>query len=424
MPTFPLYREVYAFYLQRSAFELRTGAKAAHYRANLLIRVVSAGRSLLGNLIHWRRGRGMQSLGVKGKRWVVAGSRNEENTTAFLLADERYVQVPANVYQTRFPSVAVNWFPRPKMAYLGHYLPFFLRVFREQPSLFRYLIQILVHGTGCLENQRAVLREYRPELIVLSNDHYTFTRALAVAARLEGIPTVYLPHAPIVTDFPPLIFDLSLLEGEDSYRKYTDDGKEVRGEVRLIGSPKYDVFRDRVNQGSEIHRIGIPYGFFEDPAVVVETAKRILSAFPELTVTLRKHPRDERPSPATPPGIHWSDAKAEDALTYLSNQDVILATDTGIHLEAALMNVSSFYGPFLAPGRQLSDGYGFIENGLVEVVPTVEVFLAVVRRQRRDRPSVLHRADFYVKDAGGKLSSDLAFAAIDELATTSVRTKE
>lgn len=413
------YSQIFAFFLDPQVYANRLAVKDELFGRNLADRMVYAARSLVGNLWNTLKLRGIDEPGLVGKRWLVAGSRNEEDAVAFLLEDDRYRLVPANVYRPRGAGTRVNWYPRPKWWYLPRYWTFLRVARRADPTHFRRVFQHLLHGVGTYENHLAVLRRYRPEVVVVSHDHLPSIRALALAARKLGIPTVYLQHASVREDFPPLVYDLSLLDGEDALAKYRAGGKEISGRVELVGSPKYDAFRDRINTSTTVRRFGLPYGFFDDPARVADLARAVSDRFPEWAVTVRPHPRDERPFPldAAGPGVTLSLGKDESAFDFLARQDAMASSDSAIHLEATLLNVSSFFVPFVMLDPQPADGYGFVAAGLVPAVPTLEELLTTLDGIRDDRPEVSHRARPYDAGVGraGWSSTARSRAAIDAL---------
>lgn len=380
-----------------------------------------------GNLINFFRLRRLSGLDeeglvakVKGKRWVVAGSRNEEDALAFLTNDRRYRLLAANVYRSKKPSNQINWFVLPKLYFLPKYLPFLLDTFQRSPSHFWRVFHLLIHGVGCLENQLVVLRQYRPEAIVISNDHYPFVRALSVAARQLGIPTVYLQHASVKDDFPPLICDLSLLDGPDALAKYQYENKRLESMVLLVGSPKYDGTCALVNKSTVIRRLGISYSLYDDPKLVDGLSRKLVERFPEWTITVRPHPRDMRAFPGTgnTSKIHFSNALEESALEFLSQQDAIISSDSAVHLEAVLLNVNSIFFPItmLRPSRM--DSYGFVKSNLVPAIYSESELISLLLAWETSRPQVQYKGADY--DAGiladdGISAKQRTFQAIDRL---------
>lgn len=396
----------------------RQRVKDTFFGRNRLVRLGMILRSLIGNVYNawFKRVRKQEAL--LGKRWLIVGSRNQESALTFLQREEQFVFVRANVYFSLLPSEKVDWYVFPKVFYLWKYVGFFFRAWRRNSTHFWMVIYHLFHGCGALENNRKVLREYRPELIVISNDHQPWFRALVVAARELNIPTVYIQHACVVDDFPSLTVDLALLDGQDALDKYLTDNHPPSGEALLIGMPKYDEFRHRINHSTAMRRLGFPYGFFDDPMVLSETVAAIQDKFPEVTITLRKHPRDTRPFPMNDGlNIKWSDSKQESALDFLARQDAIVSSESSIHLEATLLNVTSLFYQFQKKSSPPLDHYGFIANGLIVQYASFEALVEALGEIGEKREVVIDKASYYVanlKGAKGK-GREMAIRAIKEL---------
>jgi hypothetical protein len=415
MPSKPPYDQIFEFYLNPVVYERRLFAKKAVFGSNVFSRLKSLLVSLLGNLYKSIVHRPVDDAGLKGKRWIVVGTRNQESATDFLV-DDGFQLVAANFYESAGTSGKVNWYLLPKMAYLPKYLPFLIRAFYRNPAHFMRVFQELVHGVGVYENQLKVLAKYEPEVLVLSNDHLPWFRALTLAARVHGIPTVYLQHAPVSIDFPSLLFDLSLLEGQDAWDKYHRPGLPVHGKVRIIGMPRYDPFSRRVNVSGKAQKIGIAYSLADDVDMVGKVVATLSEAFPQLMLTVRKHPRDERELllPAIQ-NIVISNSREVKALDFLLDQDVVLAGETGIHLEAAMMNVSTLYFRFFNDDQPPTDAYGFLQRALMPQVDTVEELVVLLEGLVVSRPAVREAASYYVANLEGEWAGSVQTLALQEI---------
>src|SRR5690606_29498036 len=137
------------------------------------------------------------------------------------------------------------------------------------------------------------LKKYRPQAIVFANDHNADARAMLLAAKQLGIPTVYVQHSSVSHLFPPLAFDLSLLEGQDSLDKYRLCGP-VQGRVEFIGMPKADKFVQHRNRNQQVQTLGIACNLMDLTDEVQQLVRNISLDFPELRIQLRPHPRDKR----------------------------------------------------------------------------------------------------------------------------------
>lgn len=402
MPVNKIYSRIFEFYLNPEVYRRRLFLPAAFGRS-VWTRLGTVLQSLLGNLYKNVRFREPVGQDIKGQPWVVCGTTNQEDSTGFLV-DRGYRLVATNDYKSRRPANRINWFRWPKIICLPKYLPFLWRAYRENPTHFSRVFQILIHGVGAYENQLRVLRRFRPSIIVMSNDHLPFYRALSLAARAEGIPTVYLQHAPVAEDFPALLNDLALLDGQDAYDKYHRPGLPApAGKVLVTGKASYDAFAHLKQEGNKVKVVGIAYAMADEPACVAETVTRLCAAFPEIRFIVRKHPLDVRPlSLPVSRNITLSDARATPVFEFLQQLDVLVAGESGIHLEGALLNVPSVYYQFLMNPGVPGDNYGLLAKELMPHARSVTEVESILEKYKKQRPDVRSRAGYFVANLEGE----------------------
>ncbi|MCB8980445.1 MAG: hypothetical protein H6657_23790 [Ardenticatenaceae bacterium] len=251
-------------------------------------------------------------------------------------------------------------------------LPFFPLVFIKflkarglGKKAFHYVFDAYWLSYGLFIFMIWLLRKIQPSVVILSNDHLVWTRTLMKAAREEKIKTVYLQHASVTERFPPLTVDFALLEGDNAAEKYASRGAS-KTSVFLIGTPHFDKYFTKVNKRSKVQKIGICVGMLDELQSVIILGKALNDAIFNKNIFLRSHPGDARATEwqqtAAQLGWAYSDGKTEDAFQFLASMDVILAGDSNILLEAALMNVVPIYYDFM---KNHLDWYGFLKNGLV-----------------------------------------------------------
>ena len=232
---------------------------------------------------------------------------------------------------------------------------------------------------------------------MFSNDHNDDTRSLLLACRAEGIPTAYVQHASVSANFPPLGFDLSLLEGQDAQDKYRLCGP-VCGRVELVGMPKADAYLSQKNTAPAVRRVGIACNIHDPMPALVEALVYLVRELPELTFTLRPHPSDGRdfePLRQRLPTLQWSSARQENVFDFLLRQDALVAADTSTHLEATLLNVASIYFRF-GTNPLTDDYYGYAARGLVERADSPAELATALRRYAQSKPADLYqRANYY-----------------------------
>ena len=267
---------------------------------------------------------------------------------------------------------------------------------REGQVAWRFFDYIF-YAVGYYEVYRRALRHYRPRAVVFSNDHNDDARSLLLACRAEGVPTAYVQHASVSTHFPPLSFDLSLLEGQDALDKYQQCGP-VAGRVALVGMPKADAYLAQKNTRPTAQRVGIACNIHDPLPALAEVLTQLLRELPGLAFTLRPHPSDARdfgPLRRQLPALHWSDPRQENVFAFLQRHDALVAADTSTHLEATMLNLASIYYQF-GPNPAIRDYYGYAAHGLVaEARDVAELARLLAGYAREKSPTHFQRAAYY-----------------------------
>jgi hypothetical protein len=285
---------------------------------------------------------------------------------------------------------------RRKILYYWHYPAALLGLRRAVGGRALRFFDLIFYAIGYYEVYRRALRHYQPQAVVFANDHNDDARALLLACRAEGVPTAYVQHASVSTNFPPLGFDLSLLEGQDALDKYRQCGP-VRGQVELVGMPKADGFLAQRNTAPQVRRVAVACNLLDELPALAETLAYLLRELPDLTFTLRPHPGDRRDFAALRqalPTLQWSNPQQENVFQFLQTHDALLAADTSTHLEATLLNVASVYYRF-SPSPTLADYYGYAAHGLSEWAYTLPELSAALSRLARHKPLDLYRRATY-----------------------------
>ncbi|QKG54690.1 hypothetical protein GKZ67_09425 [Hymenobacter sp. BRD67] len=261
---------------------------------------------------------------------------------------------------------------------------------------------LIFYAIGYYEVYRRALRHYRPRAVVFANDHNDDARALLLACRAEGVPTAYVQHASVSTNFPPLGFDLSLLEGQDAFDKYRQCGP-VHGRVELVGMPKADSFLNQRNTAPQVRHVAVACNLLDGLPDLTATLTYLLRELPALTFTLRPHPADRRDFSALRqalPALQWSNPQQENVFQFLQTHDALVAADTSTHLEATLLNLASVYYRF-SPTPTLADYYGYAAHGLSEWARTLPELTTALRRLAQHKPAdIYRRAGYYNASLG------------------------
>lgn len=215
--------------------------------------------------------------------------------------------------------------------------------------------------------------------IIVANDHTIRTRALIEAAREVGIPVIYTQHASVTDKFPPLHFAYSFLDGRESYEKYKNIGG-IEGRVILLGSPRFD---DVINKRNAIHNltrnaIGVGLNKMDSLERALETCV-FLKGCTNKEIIVRPHPATMAyfdQSFFTKHGISISNSKAESSYDFFTKINVLIANESGIHLDAAIFGIPSILYNFSE--NPITDWYGYLRNGVTQLARTPEELKAML----------------------------------------------
>ena len=378
---------------------LSPAALAAISPANPLKRLARvlgyAGLRLVGNIFQPIKNRDE----LAGKVWLYVVSANNYDALAFLAEARTDAVLVAGQAKNigRYNAVVNRLSLRRKLLYYWQLPEAYLGLRRQVGPRATRFFDFIFYAIGYYEVYRRALRHYRPRAVVFSNDHNDDTRSLLLACRAEGVPTAYVQHASVSTNFPPLSFDLNLLEGQDALDKYRQCGP-IAGQVELVGMPKADTYLGRRNTAPAVRHVGLACNIHDPLPALTDTLVYLSRELPELSFTLRPHPSDGRdfgPLRQLLPDLQWSDARAENVFDFLLKQDALVAADTSTHLEAVMLNVASIYYRFAA-NPLTDDYYGYAARGLVERANTPVALAAALRRYAHHKPADLYqRANYY-----------------------------
>lgn len=252
-------------------------------------------------------------------------------------------------------------------------------------------VDIVYKSYGLVKEYKRILFTQKPKLIIFTNDHNVHSRGLLIAANDIGIPTIYIQHASISEYFPPLIFDLALLEGLDSMLKY-ESISNTNTKIELIGMPKFDRFINGVNKKRNVEKIGICYNLNDDLNDVLRVVDKIKKELPEVEIILRGHPNDYRL--IEDKKLNISNSKVQNSFDFLAKVDLIVSGDSSIHLEATIMNVVSIYYNY-SKNTKMDDYYGYVKNNLISKCTNSNDLLISLKEESIKKTDVQYRAKYY-----------------------------
>ena len=249
---------------------------------------------------------------------------------------------------------------------------------------------------------RLYLRIASPRAIVFTNDHVYENRILVELAEARGISCFYLQHSTAYDNVPRIFSSYALLEGQHAREKYLSVGSDDR-RIKLVGMPKFDDHILHVNRGEAVNRLGICTNRSMPAEVIAALVSLVTQEFPELEITLRPHPSRESEAKYRDIvqrwGLAFSDSKRVDVFTFLRGVDAIVAGNSSILLEAALLNVFPIYyfdsHTEFFYNHDRYDKYDYVRNRVACGAEGMQAVCEILRSLALQRPSVRGFAQYY-----------------------------
>lgn len=224
-----------------------------------------------------------------------------------------------------------------------------------------YSFDELLRSYGYYAAATLLIRRHAIRTLVMSNDHNSINRALALAGRKMGITTIYIQHAPVSGLFPSLNFSLALLDGEASADVYRSKPSSTK--IEIIGAVRYDqqfrsVFESR---GPREKRISLSLNKIDKKEVFLG----YLTGFQDRgwEVIVRPHPGMSAADVSFLPNGVTIDR--EGIAAHLARVDFLLSGSSGVLLDAFMAGVI----PLMATDMSTAaDYYGFCDAKAVHPI--------------------------------------------------------
>lgn len=206
-----------------------------------------------------------------------------------------------------------------------------------------------------------LLKNQNPRLIVFANDHIPEMRSYIIACQKKSIRTAFIQHGSVSKYFPPLEFNLALLDSKYSEGVYSKS-KKIETQIQLIGIPKLDTEILKIRDRTEVNNIGLAINQ-NDELEIVNNIIKVLKKN-NFKVLLRKHPADTRHINHSPGIFNGNDMSV---FEFIHKSDFIIASDSSIHVESNSLKCRSVYFQ-MHKNINKRDYYGFVKNNyLLEV---------------------------------------------------------
>lgn len=216
----------------------------------------------------------------------------------------------------------------------------------------------------------SILRRNRPHVVVVSSDTNPEEVAFTAAARARRVPTVFIAHSFPTPNSPPLVFDLSLLEGEAALAARRRRGR-VAGDVYLLGleGPSSPMQPERLAVASPVIGIFTPKAVsWSCLAEVIEGCRSRIGA---REIVIRWHPSMLEPprlDHVVPDPSGLSISAPSDTLDEVAARCswIIADLNSNVHLPVLRLGIPTIAIAGLGGHRDTNeDVCGFLANGVV-----------------------------------------------------------
>ena len=262
---------------------------------------------------------------------------------------------------------------------------FFIKILKSM--YFKYFT-VAFYNAGFYNAYCNIFKSYKPSAIVFSNDVHPHIRSFVKAAKQEGIPTIYIQHCTASSVFPIIDYDYAFLEGQFSVDSYLISPKS---KVRLVGMPKYDKFKYFANTGSTVKTIGIAINAIDNDDDKIIRLFSELSSITNTKIIFRPHPA-LLPFKKTFGWHEFSNPNLESSFVFLKKIDVLIAGNSSIHVEAALLNITCFHLDLTI--NNYLDYFDFIKNG-ISIQSSIDEISDQIRLNSTHRYSPLSKVKYY-----------------------------
>jgi len=390
------YHKLLYFYFQDYIFELPEYEKRKYIREGFFAKLKMMAIGLLLNFKEVFKKPELDPSPLYNSNWVFVFGKNNYDATNFL-EEDNFVFVTD---RKRIFSNSEGIIQLPHRVKFRHYIKFisiFFLLLKIEGKRTYQLIDLIFNSIGWMEAFDNAVKKFKPKSITFSNDHSYIPRALLLMAKKNKVPTIYIQHATVTGSFPPLEFDLNLLEGQDAFDKYKAKG--INGTVKFIGMPRFDKFYTKRKESvrGDIKTVGFAFNTVDSIDIIYEAIKDLIKELPSIKVVVRKHSKDPRdfktPLKNINGNIIFSDSLSEDSFGFLLGCDLLIAGDSAIHLDACMLNVVSYYYNF-SSGSKIKDLYGFLEKGFIKELTSIEDMSNHIKEGLSGRDVFMH-AKYY-----------------------------
>lgn len=291
----------------------------------------------------------------KNKIWIISNTLNNRNSTEFVT---NYYTDSISVKFGGKKSLQIKTI-FPHRNFIGKFIKTVVFFITSNDHWSRHNIHYLYDTIYMEKKIENLLLSSLPKLIIFSNDHYYYNRILLKKAREKNITTIYIPHASVSGYFPKLEFDYSFLYGKQMEDTYLKVGESL-GKIDITGSIRSQNLKFLKKESYSERTLGIAINPMDNIKDIRNLVAEIVNMKSFQKIIIRFHPRMKINKFLIDPIIEYSSASESSINIYLSQINILIAGNSGIHLEAAISGTKSITMYF--SDQFIYDYYGFIEN--------------------------------------------------------------
>lgn len=246
---------------------------------------------------------------------------------------------------------------------------------------------VLKGGRALWQTRRILQRDPHFSVLVIANQHLSDARGSILAAREFGVPSIYIPHAPLAdnVEYADLPTDWVGLRGIAEFDYYSRRGA-IRGRTVIVGDPSQDIIHVPSELSGSLVLALSPW-----PPVLLKRMMRMVDSAtaPRTNVVLAPHPRSNRRRLRKMMPPHWD--LWEDSTQRLLDKGprAVIQHSSGVSWDALRRGIPTVE---LRMDQKLPN-YPAIQAPYVHFVSTVEELQDVVRNLDSTLPTDLARDD-------------------------------
>ncbi|MCD4677179.1 MAG: hypothetical protein K8S18_14470, partial [Desulfobacula sp.] len=266
----------------------------------------------------------------------------------------------------------------------------------NQKKAFRAQFDTYLKTYGLIIAHELYIRFISPQAMVLTNDHSRDPLIISNICKMKNIPVFFIPHGSFSGEIlkeNPMHFDFAFVAGEDQKKKI--EKVIPASKIYLIGRPISDSCYFKQNRFDKVTRVGVCISLLYDAS----NLKKIIDIIAEKTnlqIIIRPHPSLQNlkviKSMIDSKTVCFSNPVTETPIDFLTKVDAIVTGCSGIHLDAAEMNVYPIFYDF---SQCYNDFNNFVKNGLVKYASTPEECVQFLKELSIVKPDIRILAKYY-----------------------------